>query len=114
MNDLSRKHRILSDYVNRVVYQGADDLMDYILGHDEFEDIIEVVNDFVAYDLDEGEIYEYLIVAHHFGNSLQAQGELVVDVFDFSVWARTAKGSAIYTDPVVEKIARLLGILTDI
>lgn len=54
------------------------------------------------------EAYEHWAVSGWLGGHLRAQGEIVVELFNMNVWARTTTGQMIYMDGVLQRIARNL------
>lgn len=52
------------------------------------------------------EVLEHWAVTEWLGEELRARGEVVVELWDFTIWGRCTSGQAIAIDGVIEEIAR--------
>lgn len=57
------------------------------------------------------EAYEHWIVSEFLGRKLAEQGEMVGELFGFTIWGRCTTGQGIAMDGVIEAIASSMGIL---
>lgn len=85
------------------------EIIDCIMNDEDF-DFSEYAND-NNLDYDYIEAYEFWNVSDFLGRKLREQGETVVDILDFTVWARCTTGQAILLDGVISRIAEDMEIL---
>ena len=74
----------------------------------------EIVGKFFSVYDENSEYYEPLefwIITDWLGEKLKEHGELVDELFDFTIWARRTSGQAIALDYVISRIAEEMEIL---
>lgn len=82
----------------------------YLLENDDsWEDLCQ--NQGIDADDYRKDVYEYWAVTSYMGEKLAAEGEIVFDLLDFTVWGRCCTGQAISMDCVFFKIAKDMEIL---
>lgn len=54
------------------------------------------------------EVFEHYVVSGWLGDKLKAHGEIVVEIFNMTIWGRCCTGQAIMLDGVIEEIYREL------
>lgn len=84
---------------------GADDLIDETLDNLKLRDELRKFCDDNELEPDFSEAYEHWAVSGWLGGHLRAQGEVVVELFNMNIWARTTTGQMIYMDGVIQQIA---------
>lgn len=75
-----------------------------ITSDDEYREIAEAF----GLDPEYHDVYEHLLVDHHFASELEAHGELVFGFCNMIVWGRCTTGQSIALDYVIRQIVRSL------
>ena len=57
------------------------------------------------------EVFEHWAVTNWFSEKLKEHGEIVGELFDFTLWGRCTTGQAIYMDGIIREIANEMEIL---
>lgn len=104
--------RIKKKLVAREVLHICRSMIDELSGTEFREEIDHKF--YSVYDEETGssiEPLEFWIVTEWLGEKLKDHGEIVDELFDFTIWARTTSGQAIALDYVISKIAEEMEIL---
>ena len=70
-----------------------------------------ILEDIDELDLEEQEVYEWWTVTPWLGEKLKKHGEVVIELYGYSIWGRCTTGQAILLDHVISKICEEMEIL---